>query len=108
MMLITGSAILLLELLPLYMEKSLRYRILRSHYISSTITLSCRYKLSLSFRSIPFVILLIFGVRIPDVSLARRSTIILFNVYFIFRSDSFSPYIRRYTDCLGVVWMSEF
>ncbi|KAF3958832.1 hypothetical protein CMV_016295 [Castanea mollissima] len=104
MMLITGSAILLLELLPLYMEKSLGYRVLRSYYyISSfTITLSHRYKLSLSFRSIPFVILLIFGVRIPDVSLARRSTVILSNVYFIFLFDSFSTCIRRYTGWLAL------
>ncbi|KAL4607469.1 hypothetical protein ACB092_09G176500 [Castanea dentata] len=104
LMLITGSAILLLELLPLYMEKSLGYRVLRSYYYISSfsISLSHRYKLSLSFRSIPFVILLIFGVRIPDVSLARRSTVILSNVYFIFLFDSFSTCIRRYTGWLAL------
>ena len=98
MMLITGFPILLLELLPLYMEKSLGYRILRSRYITSfTITLSRRYKLSLSFISIPFVILLIVGVRLPDVPLAKRSTGILLNVYFIFFFDSFSTYRRNIT-----------
>ena len=62
MMLITGSPILLFELLPLYMEKSLGYRILRIDYFSSfTVTLSRHYKLSLN---IPVAILLIFFVQI--------------------------------------------
>ena len=103
MMLINGSLILLFELLPLYMEKYLGYRILRSDYIpSSTITLSRRYKLSLSFNSIPSTILLLGVVRVPDVPLARRSTGILCTVYLIFFCDSFYTYIRRFADWLAL------